>query len=69
MKQAICDKCKRVLKEEDFDKITSVKLPYLKTYHGTGSCWQYKTFDLCDECVDKLNDLIEQIKCDFITKE
>lgn len=69
MKQAICDKCKKVLKEEDFDKITSAKLPYLKTYHGHGSCWQYKTFDLCDECVDKLNELIEQTKCDFITKE
>lgn len=65
MKQAICDKCKKVLKEEDFDKITSVQLPYL----FSAKAWQYKKFDLCDECIDKINVLIEQIKCDFITKE
>lgn len=65
MKQVICDKCKKVLKEEDFDKITSVQLPYL----FSAKAWQYKNFDLCDECVDKVNELIEQTKCDFITKK
>lgn len=65
MKQAICDKCKKVLKEEDFDKITRVELPYL----FSAKAWQYKNFDLCNECVEKLNELIRQTKCDFITKE
>ena len=65
MKQAICDKCKKVLKEEDFDKMTSVRLPYLYS----AKAWQYKMFDLCDDCVDKLNELVEQTKCGFISKE
>ena len=65
MKQAICDKCKKEFKEEDFDKITRVELPYMYS----AKAWQYKKFDLCDECVDKLNQFIEQTKCDFITKE
>lgn len=69
MKQTICDKCKKILKEEDFDKITSVKMPYIKTYHRDGSCWQYKDYDLCKECANELKELIEQTRCDFITKE
>lgn len=62
MKQVICDKCKKVLKEEDFGKITSIPLPYMFSARE----WQYKKFDLCDDCIDKLNKLIEQTKCDFI---
>lgn len=65
MKKTICDKCKKEFEEEDFDKITCVTLPYIYS----AKAWQCKKFDLCDECVDKLKELIEQTKCDFITKE
>lgn len=65
MKQIICDKCNKILKEEDLDKVTQVELPYL----FSAKAWQYKYFDLCEDCVNKLNELIEQTKCDFINKE
>lgn len=65
MKQVICDKCKKVLKEEDFDKIIRVDLPYL----FSAKAWQYKTFDLCNECAKELDELIGQAKYDFISKE
>ena len=65
MKQVICDKCKKLLKEEDFDKVTRIELPYL----FSANAWQYKNFDLCDECVNKLNNLIEQTRCNFINNE
>ena len=68
MKQAICDKCGKIIEEEDFNKIHSVQLPYFKTYHGNGSCWQEKRYDLCDYCVNELNELINKVKCDFINK-
>lgn len=68
MKQVICDKCKKVFKEEDFDKVTREKLPYKKVYQDNIEYWYYENYDLCNECVAKLNDLIEQTKCDFITK-
>jgi hypothetical protein len=38
-------------------------------YQDNIEYWYYEEYDLCGNCVNKLNDLIEQTKCDFITKE
>ena len=62
MRQIICDKCKKVFDERGIDSIKAIKLPYL----FAASAWQYKSFDLCDNCAKQLDEEIRVTEAKFI---
>ena len=56
----ICDRCKK----EIITEAKRVNLPY----EYACKAWQYKTFDLCGDCVDKLKDVVTIAQSDFINR-
>lgn len=59
-----CDKCKKTI-DKPIDQHFQTHLPYI---YACG-VWQVKGFDLCDECRDRLDDVVTRAKCAFINRK
>ena len=53
MKAIICDKCKKVIENEELSETTSL---YFLDYEGA----KYMEMDLCDECCGEIVNFIEE---------
>lgn len=59
-----CDKCKKTI-DKPIDEHFQTHLPYVYACRA----WQVKGFDLCDDCRNRLDDVVARAKCAFINRK
>lgn len=65
MQQVICDKCHRVFKGNEMDKVHIKELSYVFACKA----WQIKKFDLCEDCISILDRMTRELQSRFINPE
>lgn len=64
MTKYVCDLCgKEVNKENKLKSIT------FNSYHIYGDMWFFKNYELCKDCVNELNERLEECKENFLKEK